>query len=237
MMPRHDDDDDDREHGSRREQRQRRRERSRSRSLSASRSRRREQRSPVAGHRDPGRDRPPPPSSDSAWGKSGLLDKDAPPPVVAAKPNFALSGKLAAEQNTFNGVVLKYSEPGEACKPSLKWRLHVFKGKEQLDVLHIYKQSAYLIGRDRMVVDIPVEHPSCSKQHAVIQHRQLSRKNEYGEQVKTNKPYVLDIDSTNGTFLNGERIEPSRYYELQIGDVVKFGESTREYVVLHEEAS
>jgi FHA domain-containing protein len=38
-----------------------------------------------------------------------------------------------------------------------------------VDLLHIHRQSAYLIGRDRMVTDIPLEHPSCSKQHAVIQ--------------------------------------------------------------------
>lgn len=37
------------------------------------------------------------------------------------------------------------------------------------DMLHIQRQSAYLIGRDRTVVDIPLDHPSCSKQHAVIQ--------------------------------------------------------------------
>ena len=37
------------------------------------------------------------------------------------------------------------------------------------DLLHIHRQSAYLIGRDRTVTDIPIEHPSCSKQHAVIQ--------------------------------------------------------------------
>lgn len=46
-------------------------------------------------------------------------------------PNFGLSGKLAAETNTFKGVVLKYSEPIEARKPSKKWRLYVFKGDQQ----------------------------------------------------------------------------------------------------------
>jgi smad nuclear-interacting protein 1 len=40
---------------------------------------------------------------------------------------------------------------------------------DAVDLLHIHRQSAYLIGRDRMVTDIPLEHPSCSKQHAVIQ--------------------------------------------------------------------
>lgn len=38
-----------------------------------------------------------------------------------------------------------------------------------IDLLHIQRQSAYLVGRDKTVVDIPLDHPSCSKQHAVIQ--------------------------------------------------------------------
>lgn len=42
-----------------------------------------------------------------------------------------------------------------------------FSGR--IELLHIHRQSAYLIGRDRAVVDLAVEHPSCSKQHAVIQ--------------------------------------------------------------------
>jgi smad nuclear-interacting protein 1 len=31
----------------------------------------------------------------------------------------------------------------------------------------------YLVGRDEKVCDLPVAHPSCSKQHAVIQFRQV----------------------------------------------------------------
>lgn len=38
-----------------------------------------------------------------------------------------------------------------------------------IELLHIHRQSAYLIGRDRLVADIAIDHPSCSKQHAVIQ--------------------------------------------------------------------
>jgi smad nuclear-interacting protein 1 len=47
----------------------------------------------------------------------------------------------------------------------------------------------------------------------------------------------MDLESTNGTFLNGERIESQRYYELREQDVVKFGLSTREFVLLHEESA
>ena len=37
--------------------------------------------------------------------------------------------------------------------------------------LYIHRQSYYLIGRERRVVDIATDHPSCSKQHAVLQFR------------------------------------------------------------------
>ncbi|KAI0707502.1 SMAD/FHA domain-containing protein, partial [Fomitopsis betulina] len=158
-----------------------------------------------------------------------------------AKPNFNPSGLLAAATKTVKNVdgtstVLKYHEPPEARKPAVGWRLYVFKGKEQVDVLHIHRQSAYLIGRDRAVADLAIEHPSCSKQHAVIQFRQVHENNEFGDVKNVIKPFVIDLESTNGTIVNDEQIPESRYYELKLGDVIKFGESQREYVLLHDEA-
>ena len=41
--------------------------------------------------------------------------------------NLGLSGSLAADTNTVNGSLVKYSEPAEAKKPKKKWRLYVFK--------------------------------------------------------------------------------------------------------------
>jgi len=115
-----------------------------------------------------------------------------------------------------------------------RWRLYVFKGEEQLELLHIHRQSAYLIGRDRTVADIPLEHPSCSKQHSVIQYRLVQQKDELGVSKAVIKPFVIDLESTNGTHVNGEAIPTSRYYELKAGDVLKFGTSNREYVLLHD---
>jgi len=159
-----------------------------------------------------------------------------------AKPNFAPSGLLAAETNTVKAVdgtstVLKYNEPPEARKPVLGWRLYVFRGSEQLELLHIHRQSAYLIGRDRLVADIAIDHPSCSKQHAVIQYRYVQEKDEFGDSKGTVKPFVIDLESTNGTHVNDEVIPSARYYELKASDVIKFGQSTREYVLLHDEVS
>ncbi|GAA5807532.1 hypothetical protein MFLAVUS_000895 [Mucor flavus] len=155
--------------------------------------------------------------------------------VEKIEPNFGLSGKLAAETNTVKGVELKYNEPSEAAVPKTKWRLYVFKGNEQIDLLHIHRQSSYLIGRDRVVVDIPVDHPSCSKQHAVIQYRLMTEDTDTAKPRKVVKPFIIDLDATNGTFLNGEQIPSTRFVELKAKDVLKFGSSTREYVLLHPE--
>ncbi|WVR07718.1 hypothetical protein IAU60_004760 [Kwoniella sp. DSM 27419] len=163
-------------------------------------------------------------------------DPDA-PKVEPEKPNFNASGLLAKETNTVKGVEVKYNEPPEARKPTKNWRLYVFKGTEQVDLVHVYKQSCYLIGRDTVVTDIPIAHPSCSKQHAAIQYRQITEKNEFGDVSTAVKPFIIDLESTNGTYVNDIEVPKSRFYELRGSDVIKFGTSSREYVLLSEDAS
>lgn len=133
-------------------------------------------------------------------------------------------------------VVLKYHEPAEARKPPSKepWAVYVFKGSAQ-EPIHTYPlhtRSCWLMGREGAVVDIPTDHPSCSKQHAVLQFRHVIKKDESGEKKGRVGLYLLDLESSNGTFLNGKKIEVARYVECRSGDVVKFGESQREYVIL-----
>ncbi|CAN0458556.1 unnamed protein product, partial [Discosporangium mesarthrocarpum] len=85
-----------------------------------------------------------------------------------------------------------------------------------LATLHIHRQSAYLVGREKRVADIVVIHPSCSKQHAVIQYRLYERVDEKeGVTKRSIRPYIMDLESTNGTFINNERVEPARYIELK----------------------
>lgn len=92
------------------------------------------------------------------------------------KADFGLSGALrrdARTGNVRNGVELKWSEPSDSRVPDVQWRLYVFKGggDTPVDTLSIHRQAAYLVGRDRTVVDLPIDHPSASKQHAVVQFR------------------------------------------------------------------
>lgn len=167
------------------------------------------------------------------------------------KANFGLSGALTSDTqtgNVRNGVILKFTEPQEARIPNTRWRLYVFRrmssesssldpnkkkdDDDLIDTYHISRQSSYLFGREHKVADIPVDHPSLSKQHAVLQYRALPSKSKL-----QCKPYLMDLESTNGTFINGVRLEPARYYELRRGDVITLGASSRQYVLLTEQSA
>ena len=182
-------------------------------------------------------------SQDSAF-KGG---KDSTALVVAGekaevekqKPNFAPTGLLAAASNSISqldgtSIVLKYHEPPEARKPPAKdvWKLFVFKGEEVLETIELSTRSCWLVGRELAVVDMAAEHPSISKQHAAIQFRFIEKRNEFGDKLGRVRPYLIDLDSANGTSLNKDEVPPSRYLELRDKDMIQFGHSTREYVLM-----
>lgn len=167
------------------------------------------------------------------WGKKDMK-KEPEEEVEKDKPNFGLSGKLTEETNKYKGIVIKYAEPPESKKPKRRWRFYPFKGETALPTLYIHRQSAFLIGRDRKICDIAVDHPSCSKQHAALQYRLVPYEREDGTTGKRVRPYIIDLESANGTFVNNKQIDPRKYVELLEKDVVKFGFSSREYVLLHE---
>ena len=171
--------------------------------------------------------------------------------------NFGLSGALARDEvtgNMKNGVVLKYSTPLDEAKPTKQWRLYVFKEGEIVDTLHIHRQASYCIGRDDRIADIVLAHTSISKQHCVLQFRAVSKTNMKSSDSKgvldinttdgvldmdcelhpdiVVKPYLMDLASANKTYVNNKPIEEARYYELVEKDSIRFGCSTREYVLL-----
>jgi smad nuclear-interacting protein 1 len=161
------------------------------------------------------------------------------PTAEKEKPNLNPTGLLALASNTVTqadgtSIVLKYHEPPEARKPPPKdqWKLFVFKGANIIETIELGIRSCWLIGREISVVDLPAEHPSISKQHAVIQFRWIEKRNEFGDTVGKVKPYLIDLESANGTILNKELIPASRYLELRDKDLIQFGESTREYVLM-----
>ena len=45
-------------------------------------------------------------------------------------------------------------------------------------------------------------------------------------------PYLIDLESTNGTVLNGDKIDGAKYYELRDKDMIKFGTNPIDYVFM-----
>ena len=181
--------------------------------------------------------------SDAELGLDGGGDgdeKEAEAKAPKELADFRPSGKLAAEAMAKDGVVLKHAEPASARMPDKEWRWYVFKDDEQVDVLPLHAKSSFLIGRDERVCEITPQHESISGQHAVLQHREVERKDSYDEQTGYPKreivPSIIDLESTNGTYLNGNKIQSAIYIELKEQDVVRFGDSSREYVLLHAES-
>ena len=58
--------------------------------------------------------------------------------------------------------------------------------------------------------EIHIDDPTVSGEHAAILHLQHT--------------YVEDLNSTNGTILNGYRLPPDQAYPLNTGDEVRFGD-------------
>lgn len=94
-------------------------------------------------------------------------------------PNFEASGKLY-EENKRHGKTLKHAEPADAVMPEQKLRFHVFKGDDQVEVIKLWGQSCFLFGRDQDIVDVFTAHESCSKQHAVVQFRKVTKDLGFG---------------------------------------------------------
>ncbi|CAD8115423.1 unnamed protein product [Paramecium primaurelia] len=154
--------------------------------------------------------------------------------IIKEKPCFEASGILAqyAENALGNGKVLKFTIPFDAKIPTANWQLFPFKGTQSFPSIPLKGKSVFLIGKDKEIVDILIENISVSKQHCVIQFREIKKVNGQGEVLSYIKPYAMDLESTNGTYLNEQQLEPARYYELLEEDVLRFGKSDREYVLI-----
>lgn len=98
--------------------------------------------------------------------------------------------------------------------------LEVIKAGSVIDQISFPENKPYQIaGRMKQSCDLHFNHPSISRTHAVFQF------NEQG------KLFLMDLKSTHGTFVNKKRILPEKFYDLNVGDLLRFGDSTRLYAV------
>ena len=99
------------------------------------------------------------------------------------------------------------------------WSLEILKDGTIVGTLILDTKTHYTIGRQQGAVDILAEHPSISRQHAVLQFR------DDGALM------ILDLHSAQGSFLNKAALPKDTFQRVRPGDMLKFGGSTRLYIV------
>jgi len=71
------------------------------------------------------------------------------------------------------------------------------------------RKERFVIGKLKGQTDLTLNLPVVSRMHAEIEHRD-------------GKYFLVDLNSTNGTYLNGERLEANEYRQLHSGDEIIF---------------
>lgn len=139
------------------------------------------------------------------------------------KINIGPSGLLAAQSNKVSTTQLKYVPPPDAAVPSQNFHLYRFdENSAEPQTIYLNKTS-FLIGRSQEVSDIVLRHDSVSKQHAVVQFRGS------GDDLKA---YLIDLESSNGTLINGTEIPTSRFVELHHQDSISCGDDETEFIFI-----
>lgn len=141
----------------------------------------------------------------------------APPP----NPNYSVAELPPPISNSAEkkkvSVAVPYTIPPWSEASSLPFFLEVLKDGAIIENLDVTKKGAYMFGRIDMC-DFILEHPTISRFHAVLQFK--------GNEAA----YLYDLGSTHGTSINKKQINKKEYVELHVGDVIRFGLSTRLYI-------
>ena len=129
---------------------------------------------------------------------------------------------------------LPYHEPLWSGLPEEPSSLEVIKNGALINEIDLTEKSFFVFGR-LPACDVVLDHPSISRYHAVLQYRSSDKKPSSSDneqnQLFTSGFYLYDLGSTHGTVINKEKIRPRTYYRLHVGHVMKFGGSTRLFIL------
>ena len=148
---------------------------------------------------------------------------------------------------------LSYNEPRWSATPTQAYFLTVIKNGTMVQEIPISNKPFQVFGR-LPNCDVQLEHPSISRHHAILQYRPPQKTNGEGaeEEEEEEEPsatsttvlsssvsanpteegyYVYDLGSTHGTFINKTKIQMRCYYRLRVGQMVKFGGSSRLFLL------
>lgn len=126
--------------------------------------------------------------------------------IVAAKTSFYGTGEKALAQDTITNL---------ACPPKKETACLVIKSAVREGTKFFLSDQGAIIGR-RRTNEIYIDDANVSRSHASIDYSEGSH-------------FITDLGSTNGTFVNGTRINRTK---LDSGDLIKVGTTLLEYKVV-----
>ncbi|XP_064601680.1 kanadaptin-like [Liolophura sinensis] len=145
-------------------------------------------------------------------------------PISTQKCVQSISHKYAFPAQQLSQGTIPYKEPSWGGPCEEQYKFEVLKNGTMLEDVDLTTKSFYVIGR-LPSCDVTMEHPSLSRHHAVVQYcSQTSEKHEQGW-------YLYDLDSTHGTWINKIKIRPKVYNRLRVGHMIKFGGSSRLFIL------
>ncbi|XP_038988095.1 kanadaptin [Phoenix dactylifera] len=114
-------------------------------------------------------------------------------------------------------LAVPYSIPPWSEPPGYPFFLEVLKDGTIIEQFDVSSKGAYMFGRVDLC-DFVLEHPTISRFHAVLQFK------------KDGEAFLYDLGSTHGTFINKMQVKKNIYKAVHVGDVIRFGLSTRLYI-------
>lgn len=83
----------------------------------------------------------------------------------------------------------------------------------------ILRSSAdfYILGRAQPITDNVIDFTPYGAEEAGMSRRHASLS------IESNHVWITDLNSTNGTFLNGRQLEPGKVYLVRDGDELELG--------------
>lgn len=120
-------------------------------------------------------------------------------------------------------LVLDYAPPKWGKVPEEEYKLEVLKDGCIVEERMLKPKSFITVGR-HPDCDLSMAHGSVSRVHSIIQ---------FGK----GQAFIYDLSSTHGTFLNKARIAPKTFIPLPSDCLLRFGASTRSYILSSAEAA
>ncbi|PVU94613.1 hypothetical protein BB561_002395 [Smittium simulii] len=113
---------------------------------------------------------------------------------------------------------LNYTPPQNRAEPARAYTFDVLKNGSLLETLAISIEQDYFVVGRLPNCDFPLDHPSISRYHAVIQF------------CKNEQAFIYDLGSTHKTFINKKELSPRKLHLIQLGDQIRFGLSQRIFI-------